>query len=268
MADERESIFDRAESLFRRTFEKLGAKVDSKITAETEEVFAPREIGDIISKLERAVDANLKNDGMGVRRLAPNYFKVLVTYERALNLNRLHVEALCKELKATVYEYIHNRRYETQGQIHLVIVRDFFEKATVVRAGFDAADLAVPQNELLAPAVMETPENSTEKPKDIHAVSLEDEYGSVYQFELKAGAAPVCLGRASGNRIRIEDQSLSRIHCSFTAHSDERIFVADLNSSNGTAVNGKPLRPNEAREIKAGDEIVAGDLKLVIKEIA
>ena len=264
MADDKESIFDRAESLFRRTFERLGAKVDSKLSADSIATLNPREIGDIIAKLERAIDANLKPDDRGVKRVAPNYLKVLITYERAVNLNRMHTSALCKELRATAYEYITNRRYETKGPIQLIMARDVLEKASVVRASFDAKEFAVPANELLAPQTTEEP-----TPADVgHYLTIREEDGTLHRFEMKVGEAPVYLGRASGNRLRIDDQSISRIHCSFSLQSTGLYYLADLNSSNGTSVNGEPLPANIARELHIGDVIQVGDIRLTIEEVS
>lgn len=264
MTDEKANLFDRAEALFRRTFEKLGAKVDAQITPVTEEMFSPREIGDLIARLEQATDAALEPDASGVKRRAPSYFIVKVTYERAVNLNRLHLEALCKELRATVAEYIANRRYATEAEVKLIIARDLFEKQTTARASFNAADLSVPSGELLAPI----PVKPQHQPRDACSLVLADSQGAVYRCALRVGATPVSVGRAAGNHLRIDDHSLSRLHCAFTLHSDGRLLVADLHSSNGTAVNGDFLRPDEAVEIHAGDRLQIGDIELTVREIA
>lgn len=126
MADE--NIFDKAEHLARRVFEQLGAKVDEKLSSDKESTFSQREVSDLIAKLERAIDANLKADAKGTKRVAPHCLKVLVPYERAPRLNLKYAESLITELRATAFEYIANRRYATQGQICVVIARDFFRK--------------------------------------------------------------------------------------------------------------------------------------------
>src|SRR5215211_6527077 len=85
MADE--NIFDKAENLARRVFERLGTKVDAKLASDKESIFSHREVSDLIAKLERAIDANLKADSKGTKRVAPHCFKVLITYERTPHLN-------------------------------------------------------------------------------------------------------------------------------------------------------------------------------------
>ena len=49
------------------------------------------------------------------------------------------------------------------------------------------------------------------------------------------------LGRNPTNDFRIPDASISSFHCELVAHPDS-IEVKDLNSTNGTFINGKPVR--------------------------
>ena len=267
MADE--NIFDKAENLARRVFERLGAKVDAKLAPDKESIFSQREVTDLIAKLERAIDANLKADSKGTKRVAPHCFKVLVTYERTPRLNLKYVESLAGELKATAFEYIANRRYETRGPIRVVIARDFFEKSVAVKASFDEKELQTLANDLIAPRGDKN-QAAEEKQKisGLCNVRLRNVDGQSFHFELKASAAPISIGRAAGNRVRIDDASVSRQHCSISLRSDGQILIADLESANGTAVNGRFLNPNEAASLKAGDTILVGDIELEVAEIA
>ena len=268
MVDEKDSLLDRAETLARRVFERLGAKVDNKLGANGQESLSFKEVDDLIAKTERAIDASLKADSKGTKRIAPHFFKVMFTYERALSLSKKNIETLHNELKAAIFEYITNRRYETQGEIQISIVRDFFEKSTAVKPAFDAKDIAVNLPDILWPRSFEVAAKG-EAPKvpGVSSIQLRGEDGEQYRFELKAGGQPVCIGRAAGNRLRIEDASISRVHCSFALRNDGQVVLADLNSSNGTAVNDQPLHPNEARAIQQGDAITVGDIHLSVVEM-
>jgi hypothetical protein len=268
MADEKDSLLDKAESLARRMFERLGAKLDNKLGAPEQESLSFKEVDDLIAKTERAIDANLRVDSKGTRRVAPHLFKVMFTYERALNLSRKNIEILHNELKSAIFEYLTNRRYEAQGEIQISIVRDFFEKSTAVKTAFDAKDLAVNATDILWPrASEEPPKDALQKVPGVCAIHLRGEDGDQYRFALKAGSQPVCIGRAAGNRIRIEDTSISRVHCSFALRSDGQVVLADLNSSNGTSVNGQALHANEARAIHPGDALTVGDIRLTVVEM-
>ena len=56
----------------------------------------------------------------------------------------------------------------------------------------------------------------------------------------------------------LQVEGLSRRHFRISAHRG-RMFVEDLNSTNGTFVNGARLQPYHGRQLKAGDVIGAGD---------
>src|SRR4051794_32379316 len=54
----------------------------------------------------------------------------------------------------------------------------------------------------------------------------------------------ITIGRMKGNTIVIEDSSISLMHAKITRKNDE-FYLKDLNSTNGTLVNGQPI--TEAR---------------------
>lgn len=64
---------------------------------------------------------------------------------------------------------------------------------------------------------------------------------------------PVTVGRLQGKAdILLTDGSVSRLHARFET-ADDGLLVRDLNSRNGTAVNGCELTPNETARLKDGD---------------
>lgn len=66
---------------------------------------------------------------------------------------------------------------------------------------------------------------------------------------------PITLGRSSKNDFSIADEMLSRHHCSIDMRNDE-LWLTDLASANGTAVNGKII---DEIKLNIGDEIQIGD---------
>lgn len=70
------------------------------------------------------------------------------------------------------------------------------------------------------------------------------------------------LGRSSSCEISIEDPALSRNQCLFELR-DGKIWITDLASANGTAVNDEELGTS-SYELKPGDRIQAGDNELVV----
>lgn len=261
MADENESIFDKAEGFARRLLERIGSRADSKEAGET---LSPREIGEITSRIERLIEAELKEDKKGVKRVAPNRFRVMFTYEDTSRLNSTYIEALAAELKTTVYEYINNRRYETTGPIVVETGSDLFASARVVQALFDAK--AAPPN--AGTAVAEAaPPRAAKQVAGSKTLRLEGRGGQSYTLNLAPEGAPSYIGRASASSVRIDDPSISRLHCSLALRASGEIVISDLGSSNGTSTNAKELGEHEARALSEGDIIRVGEIQLTVTRI-
>lgn len=64
------------------------------------------------------------------------------------------------------------------------------------------------------------------------------------------------LGREPTNAVAVIDPSVSRKHCLLRREEDGRIQIKDLESRNGTLVNGVPVKEHWLRH---GDEIATGD---------
>jgi two-component system cell cycle response regulator len=77
------------------------------------------------------------------------------------------------------------------------------------------------------------------------------EAGRVYGIE----ADETVLGRGHGCRVRIEDTALSRRHCRILKR-EGGYLIEDLGSTNGTFVDGEPVR--EARRLEDGGRIQMG----------
>ena len=80
-------------------------------------------------------------------------------------------------------------------------------------------------------------------------------YGHNQSFELVGSS--VNIGRSEENDIQISDMSVSRAHLNIM-EKDGKFFVKDLNSQNGTYVNGSRINPDEYYEIKETYPIVIG----------
>lgn len=74
----------------------------------------------------------------------------------------------------------------------------------------------------------------------------------------------VGLGRGVQNAIRVHDTEVSRTHARITRVAG-KYQITDLNSSNGTYVNGAPVN---VRELVAGDEIQIGRTVLLFSTVA
>src|SRR5713226_8397138 len=81
------------------------------------------------------------------------------------------------------------------------------------------------------------------------------------QFPLEA--ASLILGRQPDADICLESQAVSRHHARILCENDE-IFVEDLNSSNGTYVNGKRIR--ERVPLSKDDMLQIGPYSFAIRQ--
>ncbi|MFY9609441.1 MAG: FhaA domain-containing protein [Blastocatellia bacterium] len=263
MADKNKNTLDKAEGAARRILERLGSRLDSKLESSGRPALGARQISDLTSRVESAIESNLRDAETSGVRLAPNRFRVLLTYEETSNLTAEYMEAVGKELTSTVREYINNRRYGTSGPIEVEVTRDVFAKGVLVKVEFtgggDESGKDVTQD--LAGGTARA------SPKPVATITLEDAEGRKHRIALVSGQ-PACIGRAAGNAVRIDDVSISRIHCSLAARASGEVVIADLESANRTFVNETPLTPNEARKLTQGDVIRLGDVALSVSSIA
>jgi len=68
------------------------------------------------------------------------------------------------------------------------------------------------------------------------------------------------LGRATGADFIVDAGLVSRVHCRFTVLPDGSLEVRDLESTNGTFVNGNKI---DVARLSAGDRIGAGRVELI-----
>lgn len=70
------------------------------------------------------------------------------------------------------------------------------------------------------------------------------------------------LGRGSDNDIILEDPFLSKKHARFILR-DGKIYIEDLNSRNGTHINGKPIEKDIEVLLSDGDKLKMGNVEFL-----
>jgi pSer/pThr/pTyr-binding forkhead associated (FHA) protein len=78
-------------------------------------------------------------------------------------------------------------------------------------------------------------------------------------FRLTPGAVRT-IGRATGVDFILDRTLVSRVHCRITAN-DETLTIEDLDSTNGTFVNGERVKSAQA---KTGDTLRIGRIDLTV----
>jgi pSer/pThr/pTyr-binding forkhead associated (FHA) protein len=78
-------------------------------------------------------------------------------------------------------------------------------------------------------------------------------------FRILPGAIRT-LGRAAGADFVVDAALVSRVHCRFTALADGGLEIRDLDSTNGTFVNGHRIATTR---LASGDRMQVGRVQLV-----
>lgn len=249
----------RIESFVRRFFERLGGALDFALRRPLNQQ-TRTDVTALIPPLERAVEEKLRREGGRV--IAPNLIELRYDYETYSHLTAKRREFLERELRATIYEYVYNRRYATLGDIKVKIGFDVFTRRLTVIARFP--------DEAEVPAAIQAP--SRESTPEAPAAQVEARRVEVIlkgrQRELRArvvSGTPVSIGRSHDNALVIEDLSVSNVHAAFSLQPNGTLWLADLTSSNGTFVNGVQLGAGDKGVVRGGDRLQFGDVAVTLE---
>ena len=72
----------------------------------------------------------------------------------------------------------------------------------------------------------------------------------------------ISVGRSTGNTITLDTDTISRYHISITLE-DRHVFITDMDSANGTFVDAGRIESNQPRELRGGEEIQIGHLRMI-----
>lgn len=101
------------------------------------------------------------------------------------------------------------------------------------------------------------------KPSQIYFASLVIEEGADLGKEFLLSAAHSSIGRRDTCDIVLNDNSISRRHAQIEKNN-EGFYISDLNSTNGTHVNGLLI---DTYKLTSGDVITLGNTILIFKEL-
>jgi hypothetical protein len=258
----------RLEYFVRRLFERIGGAIDFALRrGGAIEGGSRADLATLAPLIEQAVEENLKREDSRV--VAPNLIELRYDYETYTRMGAPRREFLQRELSASIYEYIYNRRYDTLSEVQVRIAYDAFTRGLEIRTGFgEAMPAVIPQN---------APEGATRAARSMTAapnasisrnVVLRLEDGSrELGASVTSNAEPVGIGRNSANSLIVNDPSVSNFHAALTFSADGSLFLADRGSSNGTFVNGVALEPGGRCIVRDGDRLKFGDIEATLKVI-
>lgn len=125
---------------------------------------------------------------------------------------------------------------------------------------------ALGATEYLSPdAIMEAAEAAQSTTDPGHTISLPDamlvleEDGTTLEFPLSLLSY---IGRSEGNQVQLARAGVSRRHAMIAIASDGRYTIQDLQSQNGTFVNGERITETTLAD---GDRIAVGDVEVTFR---
>ncbi|MEU2773333.1 FHA domain-containing protein [Streptomyces sp. NPDC007162] len=104
-----------------------------------------------------------------------------------------------------------------------------------------------------APAAPEPHPELDDAPTQLHVIAGPDA-GGVHLLH----GGQITIGRSADADVPLDDPDVSRLHCAVTVGSDGRVSVADLHSTNGTALDGsrvtdRPVRLTPGALLRIGE---------------
>jgi hypothetical protein len=182
----------------------------------------PVEIG---RRLTREMDLQRR---LGVHGLiAPNAFGVRLATDDFERFESF-LEALIRELEEAAREHARSENYSFVGPVTVTV----YEDRRLRRGRFNVVS------------------DFKEGPSGLTAASLVLAEGG----RIVIGAETITLGRLPESTVVVSDPNASRRHAEIRRLGND-VVVVDLNSTNGTRVNGTPIRE---RKLADGDEITIG----------
>jgi hypothetical protein len=187
---------------------------------------------EIARRLTREMDLLRR---VGVKGLiAPNAFVVTLSSDDARRFETF-ADVLARELGDAARDHARSEGYGFVGPVEVEIRHD-----PAMRSGRYRVTAEV-----------------KEGPDGLSAASLITAEGT----RVVLGSEPVEIGRLPECTIVLNDPNVSRRHAEFRRTTDG-VVVTDLGSTNGTRVNGVPVRE---QQLVSGDEITVGSTTLVFE---
>ncbi|MCX6512983.1 MAG: DUF3662 and FHA domain-containing protein [Actinobacteria bacterium] len=203
--------------------ERLERLVEGTLSRPFRTTLQPVEIG---RRLTREMDLQRKVGVKGM--IAPNAFSISLSTQDVDRLSG-HLDALIHELVVAAKEHALEEQYAFVGPVEVEVFR-----SARLKAGRLAVVAEVREGDLPAELILSD--------------------GS----RRALGESPCIIGRMPECGVVLSDPNVSRHHAQVQREADHYV-VSDLGSTNGTKVNGIPMR---SQTLNAGDEIMVGSTRI------
>jgi hypothetical protein len=237
------NIVDRFEGAFERLFEgSIGRVFRSPIQ--------PAEIG---RKLERAMTASQVVSVDAI--LVPNAYLVTM-HPRDMVVFADFVGALCRQMEAWLRDVAAERGWTMIGRVQVQIIGSQRVPRRAIRVTASIADRPVLDREEQDEIQQTEVYRVIRETAGIQPVRLRFTNGQNAGQEVILRQAVTTVGRAWDNDIVLDSADVSRYHARLEL-SEHGLHVVDLQSMNGTRVNGKLT---ESASVRTGHELTFGTI--------
>jgi len=89
---------------------------------------------------------------------------------------------------------------------------------------------------------------------------------SIREEDISRSVTGILVGRSNRADFIIDDESVSRNHARFV-YLDGALHVEDLDSMNGTWVDGEKLAANDQQPLRRASDVEFGKIRLEVKEV-
>lgn len=165
---------------------------------------------------------------------------------------------LCRQLESYLAEVADQRGYTL-----LDILRVELSEDQRVAKGNPVIHASIADQPDRLPPSRAQPVQGTQafEPVSARTISLVIQSGSGRGTRFQIGSKPITIGRAAENEVVLDSPDVSRRHARLS-WAGNQLRIEDLNSTNGTRVNGTTVRLSDLRP---GDEVTLGTQTLTVE---
>lgn len=220
----------------------------------------PAEIG---KKLERSM-VSQKRASIGTS-IVPNTYIVRM-HPRDFAQFEDYAQGLCRQMEAWLAQFATQRNYSVIDRIRVSIEADESVKRRSPVVVSRIADSQQPafRSSRQSPQPSSTPAQATSVFNVVRTsagrVTLDVSKGSLAGTSFTISEGSSTIGRSEDNTLVLHSPDVSRRHARFE-YSSGRLRIYDLNSTNGTRVNGEAVRVSDLVD---GDEVGIGGQTLTV----
>ncbi|NJO82999.1 MAG: DUF3662 and FHA domain-containing protein [Blastochloris sp.] len=215
---------------------------------------SPVQPAEIAKRLERAMESH---QTIGVHRvLVPNLYRVFLNPADFAAFQPIRVEVE-REMATYLSDLAKERSFSMFEHPHVIMAEDAVVARRTIQVVPEMVEPGMANSTQVMSATVQIPASPQaarrallllETPEGPHPIPLESTF--------------LTIGRGLNNDIILEDTRVSRHHAQLR-YKNRRFWATDLNSTNGTYINGE--RISEA-DLRTGDVLSLGGLELTFRE--